>query len=109
MWQMLTVMVLVAIVLGTGLFALRQRRLELACGVTRLHGQMNHLRVDLWDLQTRISQLSQPFKLQQAVVDAGLQLEPVIGGFGDSWLHQLAVVEPSGDEDLYPSGMKTPR
>ena len=93
-WQMLTAMVLMAILLGTGLFTLRQRRLELACGVTRLHGQMNHLRVDLWDLQTRISELSQPSKLQQAVVDAGLKLEPTVGGVKGPGLQRFAGVAP---------------
>lgn len=96
--RMLVVLLLAFVCLGTMLSRMRQRRLELAYHVTKLHRQIGHSRTELWDLQTRIIKLARPTQLRQAIAEQGLFLEPAVGG--DITRQRLLVAVQSIDDEL---------
>lgn len=73
--KLLTALVL-AVVIGAAVFNLRQQRLELMHEVTDLHREMNRDRQATWDTQVRIAQRAQPQALREALVRAGMVMEP---------------------------------
>ena len=92
MWWMLLALVMAVVVLGTVLFGMRQRRLDLAYNIAKLHSEIGDYRVDLWDLQVRIIELSRPTMLKQAIEAQGLVLEPAAVSGEDS-LHLMSVAQ----------------
>ncbi|MFP4143928.1 MAG: hypothetical protein ACOCTI_00250 [Phycisphaeraceae bacterium] len=66
---------------AAGILALRQERLELMHEMVALHGEMDRARQETWDLQVQIASevayLLDDQKMQQALGDAELKLEPV--------------------------------
>jgi len=99
MWWMLLTLVLAVVVLGTVLIGMRQQRLDLAYNITKLHNQIGDCRVDLWDLQVRITGLSRPEMLAEAIETQGLVLEPVVTADKESLrLMAVAPFNPAGSE-----------
>ena len=75
--KLLTALV-IAVVIGACIFNLRQQRLELMHEVTDLHRQMNRDRQATWDTQVRIAERTQPEVLREALVRAGMEMEPAV-------------------------------
>ena len=75
--KLLTALVF-AVVIGACVFNLRQQRLELMHEVTDLHRQMNNDRQATWDTQVRIAERTQPEVLREALVRAGMEMEPAV-------------------------------
>ncbi len=75
--KLLTALVL-AVLIGTAIFNLRQQRLELMHEITVLHRQMNRDRQATWDAQVRIASQTSPKVLQEALARAGLTMEPAL-------------------------------
>jgi cell division protein FtsL len=75
--KLLTALVL-AMVIGSAVFNLRQQRLELMNEITGLQGQMNRDRQATWDTQVRISKRTSPEALHEALTRAGMEMEPAV-------------------------------
>lgn len=75
--KLLTALVCV-VVIGAGVFNLRQQRLELMHEITDLHRQMNRDRQTTWDAQVRIAEHTQPEALEEALQRSGLSMEPAV-------------------------------
>jgi len=73
--KLLTALVL-AVLIGSAVFSLRQQRLELMHEITALHRQMNRDRQTTWDSQVRIANRTSPVALHEAIARAGLDMEP---------------------------------
>ncbi len=73
--KLLTALVL-AVVIGSAVFTLRQQRLELMHEIAGLHGQMNRDRQATWDTQVRIAEHTGPEALNEALTRVGLEMEP---------------------------------
>ena len=76
-------LVVLTIVGGSVLFALRQRRLQLMHDVTQLHSQIRHDRQRLWNLQVQIAKQTKPDRLHQAITHTGLEVEPITPAAGN--------------------------
>lgn len=75
--KLLTALVL-AVLIGAAIFNLRQQRLELMHEITVLHRQMDRDRQATWDAQVRIASQTSPEALREALVRAGLTMEPAV-------------------------------
>lgn len=75
--KLLTALVL-AVVIGSAVFSLRQQRLELMHEITGLHRQMNRDRQATWDMQVRIAGRTRPEALRDAISRAGIEMEPAV-------------------------------
>ncbi len=75
--KLLTALV-ISVVIGASIFNLRQQRLELMHDVTDLQRQMNRDRQETWDTQVRIALRTQPDVLEDALVRAGMTMEPAV-------------------------------
>jgi cell division protein FtsL len=65
-----------AVLIGSAVFTLRQQRLELMHEITSLHRQMNRDRQATWDSQVRIADHTTPKALRDAITRTGLDMEP---------------------------------
>ncbi len=75
--KLLTALVL-AVVMGSAVFNLRQQRLELMHEITGLHRQMNRDSQATWDTQVRIAKRTGPEALHEALARVGLEMEPAV-------------------------------
>ena len=73
----LVMVVVAAAAIGAVVLGLRQQRLQLMHEITKMHGQMNRQRHDIWDLQIRIADRLEPERLRHAVAGADLDVEPI--------------------------------
>lgn len=77
MYAKLFVLVVFATVVGSLLLIMRQQRVDAMHEMAMLHRQINHHRHGLWQWQTKIADATDPPTLQEALVRAGLELEPI--------------------------------
>jgi len=76
MFAKLLMALVLAVLIGSAVFSMRQQRLELMHEVTALHRQMNRDRQATWDTQVRIAGRTSPKALHDAIARSGLDMEP---------------------------------
>ena len=75
-WKLLALIVL-ATATGSTLLGLRHQQLQIAHETVGLHLQIDRSRQRMWDLQSRIAEKLEPGRLQAAIDQAPLDLEPI--------------------------------
>ena len=76
MFPKLLMALVLAIMIGSAIFSLRQQQLQLMHEITAYQRQMNNDRQATWDAQVRIANQTTPSALHDAIVRAGIQMEP---------------------------------
>lgn len=77
MYPKAAVLLLALFVIGASALAVRQRRLQYAHQITRLHHQIDDTRRSIWMLQSLVAQQLQPLRLRRDVETKLAVVEPL--------------------------------
>lgn len=78
MFPKLATLLMIAIVVGAVLLALRQQRLQLMHEMVQVHSQIDRSRQAIWDYQVKITERTEPNRLRDVIARHRLQLEPAV-------------------------------
>ncbi len=96
--KLITAIVALTIIASVTL-AQRHQRLEVMHEMARLHGEINHRRMETWDLQVRIAQRTVPATLRDAIDRTGLVVEPITRLRADSMWRRSLIADAGHGRD----------